>query len=987
MQRTLIPRAWNRMGLTGRFSILMAGAMLIGAAVLLFTSMMHEKRHSIEELNEQLNDDMSLLLITLPEQAVIGDYATIENMLNANVKDIYIAGIVYTDSFGKSISAKDKPVTSIAPQWFTSQIAMPAFSKKEAIVVGTRKYGTVELHLTTTPSVNHMWSMFVGNMQVLLLALVLAITITSLFVRFGLRPLVELAVGAHRIGSGDYSARIPEQGPAEMAVTISAFNQMAEQLKQTIDQLNQSRNKFSILYNNTPVMLHSIDRTGTLVEVNDHWLKTMGYERSEVIGRPVTDFYTEASRKYAREVVQPAFFRDGAVQDISYQFVKKKGDLVDVLLSATGERDANGNVVRSLAVIEDMTERKRAEEALRASERRYKAIVEDQAEFVVRFLPGGIMTFVNDTLCRYLSMKREDLLGKSYYPFMHEDDRASFIRQIESLDSRNTSLIAEARVVLPDGRVVWHKWAHSAIFDKDGNIIEYQATGRDITDSKRAEDALRSSEARFRTIIEKIPIGILVADIVTSEIRYANPEICRMLGYSDQDLHSRKATELTAEEELSESVSAFQSHAEGKVHTTERTIKRKDGSSVRMSIESVPMEVDGWQSLVGFLVDVSEKNLLEEERLKTQKLEAIGTLAGGIAHDFNNLLQGVFGYISLAKLKRDDREKSLAALEEAEKALHLTVKLTNQLLTFSKGGKPVKKPIDLHPVIENAAKFALSGSRSDYHLVIDAGLRQIDADEGQIGQVIQNIILNADQAMPEGGRVEIAAKNVQPAGKDLPPGLQGGFYVEIAIKDSGIGIPEQYLTKIFDPYFTTKEKGSGLGLATSYSIIKNHAGSIKVRSEVGKGTTFFIYLPAIAAVRTATQVKSAATAGRSGRVLVMDDEQVIRDVAGEMLRDLGHSVEFAVHGKEAIEKYLAAKRSGDSFDVVILDLTIRAGMGGAETVRKLSEIDPGVKAVVSSGYSDDAVTSNYREQGFVAFLKKPYTVGELQEVLNRLLSS
>ena len=394
-------------------------------------------------------------------------------------------------------------------------------------------------------------------------------------------------------------------------------------------------------------------------------------------------------------------------------------------------------------------------------------------------------------------------------------------------------------------------------------------------------------------------------------------------------------------------------------------------------------------AICGIATDITERKKLEEQSLRIQKLEAIGTLAGGIAHDFNNLLHGVFGYISLAKLKRNDQEKSIAALEEAEKALHLTVKLTNQLLTFSKGGKPVKKLIGLLPVIEAAAKFALSGSRSDYHLAVDAELRQIDADEGQIGQVIQNLILNADQAMPEGGRVEVIARNVQPPGRGLPQGLkQGAPYVEISVKDSGVGIPEQYLTKIFDPYFTTKEKGSGLGLATSYSIVKNHAGLIEVRSEVGKGTTFRVYLPAAAIVKHKEQAKPAtAAATRIGKVLVMDDDPVILDLAGELLAELGHTGEFATHGREAIEKYVAAKQSGNPFDVVILDLTIRGGMGGAETIRKLLTIDPAVKAVVSSGYSDDTVAADHQKEGFKAFLKKPYDIDALREVLNKLLGN
>jgi two-component system cell cycle sensor histidine kinase/response regulator CckA len=400
------------------------------------------------------------------------------------------------------------------------------------------------------------------------------------------------------------------------------------------------------------------------------------------------------------------------------------------------------------------------------------------------------------------------------------------------------------------------------------------------------------------------------------------------------------------------------------------------------------VELGGKMCLQAIVRDISERKRLEQERLRAQKLEAIGTLAGGIAHDFNNLLQGVFGYISLAKLKKDDREKSLAALEEAEKALHLSVMLTNQLLTFSKGGKPLKKTVDLLPVIENAAKFALSGSRSSYRLTVADGLWAAEADEGQIGQVIQNIVLNADQAMPVGGQVELSARNVLAPGPDLPQGLEEGKYIELAIRDTGIGIAEQYLARIFDPYFTTKEKGSGLGLATSYSIVRNHNGLIDVRSKVAQGTTFLVYLPATSSAAAKVQDRRAAAAPmRTGRVLVMDDERVIRDIAGQLLTALGHTAELASQGAEAIAKYQEAQRSGRPFDIVILDLTVRDGMGGAETFRELLQLDPAVKAVVSSGYSTDEIMAGYREQGFKAVLRKPYHVEELRSVLNELLSS
>ncbi len=391
-------------------------------------------------------------------------------------------------------------------------------------------------------------------------------------------------------------------------------------------------------------------------------------------------------------------------------------------------------------------------------------------------------------------------------------------------------------------------------------------------------------------------------------------------------------------------------------------------------------------SAIEIVQNITEKHLLEEERLKTQKLEAIGTLAGGIAHDFNNLLQGVFGYISMAKIAHDDKERSLAMLDQAEKAVHMSVNLTTQLLTFSKGGKPAKKKISLKSVIENSVRFALSGSRSDYRIKLDTDLWHVEADEGQIGQVIQNIVLNADQAMPLGGTIVIAATNMRAPKKGIPQLPEEGKYVEISVQDSGIGISEEYLSKIFDPYFTTKVKGSGLGLATCYSIIKNHGGVIHVSSNVGKGTTFYVHLPAVEAGKETPQIPELSPFVRKAKILVMDDEEMIRDIAGKMIEVLGHEVGFAEHGEEAIGKYKAAMESGNPFDVVILDLTIRGGMGGRETIERLLAVDPKIRAIVSTGFSDDTVLSDHRNYGFSARLTKPYKLQELSDTLNKLLS-
>jgi signal transduction histidine kinase/ActR/RegA family two-component response regulator len=387
----------------------------------------------------------------------------------------------------------------------------------------------------------------------------------------------------------------------------------------------------------------------------------------------------------------------------------------------------------------------------------------------------------------------------------------------------------------------------------------------------------------------------------------------------------------------------------------------------------------------GILWDITEQRLLEQERIKTQKLESVGTLAGGIAHDFNNLLQGIYGSISMARLTHDQKDKSLAMLAQAERALHQSVHLTSQLLTFAKGGQPLKRVIDLRPLVENTVAFALSGSRNRYEFVADADLRAVEADEGQIGQVIQNVVLNADQAMPLGGTIRVALRTIPAAAVVPPAGLEGDL-VAITIRDEGAGIPAEHLPRIFDPYFTTKEKGSGLGLATTHSIVKNHGGLVRVQSEVGAGTTFVIYLPATGAERAAPAPPLPPAAGRAARVLVMDDEELVRAVAGELLEAIGHEAGFAADGAAAVAAYQAAREAGSPFDVVVLDLTIRGGMGGVETMRRLLELDPGVTAIVSSGYSDDAVLATYREQGFRAFLKKPYRLEELRETLDGVLA-
>ena len=544
-----------------------------------------------------------------------------------------------------------------------------------------------------------------------------------------------------------------------------------------------------------------------------------------------------------------------------------------------------------------------------------------------------------------------------------------------------------------DGKNIYIDTVKAPIYDSQGVLLGIVGVSRDVSERKRAEEALKQSEQFIRGILDTVDEGFIVIDrdfrILTANKAYCDQVggVCEaIIGRHCYEISHKSSRPCYEEGEDCASRSVFET---GKPYSAVHKHMDAKGSIMYVETKSFPIK-DGSgtvTSVIETVNNITERHLLEEERLKTQKLESIGTLAGGIAHDFNNLLQGIFGYISMAKMTHDEKEKSLAMLEQAEQALHQSVNLTTQLLTFSKGGKPVKKRLDLRPVIENSTKFMLSGSRSDFHMNIPEDLWQTEADAGQVGQVIQNIVLNADQSMPTGGSVIVAAKNVAAGDASLPHGLGRGNYVMIAIRDTGVGIPERYLGKIFDPYFTTKEKGSGLGLATSYSIVRNHGGMIDIRTKPGEGSTFMIYLPAVAGEGlSATPAEPLATSpARKARVLVMDDEEIIRNISRELLLALGQDVEVVKDGREALEKYKEAMAAGAPFDIVILDLTVRGNMGGVETIHKLREIDPAVKAIVSSGYSDDAAIADHLSHGFKAYLKKPYDIAALRNTLVSLM--
>jgi len=513
---------------------------------------------------------------------------------------------------------------------------------------------------------------------------------------------------------------------------------------------------------------------------------------------------------------------------------------------------------------------------------------------------------------------------------------------------------------------------------------------RDITTRKRTEAALAAETERLAVTLRSIGDGVITTDmagVVTSVNKVAE----KLTGWTHEEsvgqplgVVFRIVNQVTREPAQDPVARVLQTG--GIVGLANHTVLvARDGTERVIADSAAPIRDPGSKVIGVVLVfrDVTEKERNESEIQRVEKLSSIGLLAGGIAHDFNNYLAAILGSVSLARLYASPGSRSAMLLDQAEKATLRAKDLTLQLLTFSRGGEPVRKTADIQGVLQEAATFALSGSACRAEFLLAPDTAKVDVDLGQMSQVIHNLVLNAIQAMPRGGVIKLSCGNVlvDPS-HGLP--LGPGPYVQIGVADEGPGIPEDLASKVFEPYFTTKLKGSGLGLSIVHAIVVKHDGFIRAISPPGGGAEFIIWLPASRAADEPAQVMQENVLGGSGRILVMDDESAVLEVACQMLAHLGCETEGASSGEEALEKYRTAKESGKRFDAVILDLTVPGGMGGAEAVRKLLEIDPEAVAIASSGYSSDPVLARHSAFGFRGALAKPYNMSELGEVLCRV---
>lgn len=674
-----------------------------------------------------------------------------------------------------------------------------------------------------------------------------------------------------------------------------------------------------------------------------------------------------------------------------YSVVLSGGRRMYVLSRSKIDYTENGTAVRIHGIKQDITERKLAEKALQESEQRYHSVLSALSEGVVVQNKSSEISFFNDSACTILGISPDQLLGKTSYdpdwealqedgsPFL-PDQHPAMITLRSGVPKNNVLMNVNRK----QGGRVMISINSRPVMNAQGELDGVVCSFVDITESRAAQTALVLSEERNRAMLSAIPDLLfrmndqfVFVDCHASDQSKLPFDPKAIIGQSIQQAMPPNIVRLTCE----------------KIRTTLRTKELQEFEyTVNLEEETFIYEARmvpcGESEVIIIARDVTQNKRFEEELQKMDRLQSIGTLAGGIAHDFNNVMTGLFANISLAKLELDESSTVHSILDDAEKSMGRATRLTQQLLTFAKGGTPIRENVSIAELVSEVARFDLTASNVKPVMVVKENLWRALVDKGQMQQVFSNLIINAMQAMPGGGNIFITLDNVKIQENEVPT-LKPGRYVMAVIVDQGPGIRKEILERIFDPYFTTKKSGTGLGLATVYSIMHRHNGYISVESTVGVGTQFTLYLPATLAAPNAPEddvleLKNQGTV-QSGHILLLDDEVAILKVCKRMLEKNGYTVEAYQTGEEAVSAYKKANNSDTPFDAVLIDLTIPGGMGGKEAVEHILKFNPEAKCVVSSGYAEDPVMANYKTYGFRGMVVKPFTVNTLLEVIEQVL--
>ena len=778
-------------------------------------------------------------------------------------------------------------------------------------------------------------------------------------------------------------------GTEERVVILKDLSEVLQEQQKTA----KSEKRYRTVVENTEDGILICNKENILF-ANKSFCKMTGLSREEIYTFAPTHFFHEADR----DTFKSLFLKFGKNIKGKLVFetrIKKGRKYLPAELSSTSiiYRDAEA----ILFSVRDLTQRNEAEKKLKESHSIMKAIVDNSPVGISVHDRNGTLLIANDSWRaiwnKSLKEQEEKMIPRTKLQMDEKDSYLGEYQDAVKAIYKNGGELYIPKIKLPNpapGGAEYISHHFYAIMDDKDQVDKVVILTLDLTASLKTRIELEETRDQYRELSANIPVAIYRTTLESGgRIVSANKEMYKMFfgeekgdfgGVSVKNLYVDSERRKELKEKLSE---------KHDVRGFEAELKKLDGSTFLASISARKVAgISGKKEYIeGVILDITDQRRVEEELQRIEHLESIGTLAGGIAHDFNNILMAIQGNISLAQIETDPSEFS-KHIDEAETSIENATILSRQLLTFARGGVPIKKSVDVASFIEETVLFSLSGSNVEAVFEFEDNLKIIEADREQIAQVIRNMILNSVQAMTGSGKITVSCSNVE-IKDDTDIHLRFGDYLKISIRDTGKGIPSDDLKKIFNPYFTTKPNGSGLGLSTSYSIVSRHSGVIRVFSEEGRGTEFVIYLPAREPEKKRSLPKqelNAVTDYPAADILIMDDDSKIRHVLSGMLKILGHRVTEAADGAEAIELYRKKITLGKPFDVVIMDLTIPGGMGGEAAIKILKEIDPEVKAIVSSGYSANPVLSNYSDYGFSGELVKPFRIATLEKELNLLLS-
>lgn len=692
-----------------------------------------------------------------------------------------------------------------------------------------------------------------------------------------------------------------------------------------------------------------------------------GYSAEEAVGRQAADFLTPADRC--------RWPQGSPASPVSLEMIRvhKDGTLVPVRLQLQPIYSEDGRVVGLAEAGRLQTDaRLVSEDGSEAMRLHLSSIVESSEDAIISKSLTGVIQSWNRGAQQIFGYQAEEVVGRPITILIPPDRQDEEVQILARIRAGERVQHFETVRVRKDGRAIQVSLTVSPVFGQGGRIMGASKIARDVTAMRRAQRELSDTQERLQAVVQAAAVVLFAFD-GKGCLTFLEGRALSALGLKSEALLGCCFLGITTG-----GAARFSEYLACALRG-ERCVMTLGMGGRFMEIRWFPVR-DVRQEVVGasgVAVDITEQRRAQEDAFRTSKWDSMSALAGGIAHDFNNMLAAIVGNLALARMKLPGGSEVTAFIEESEKAALQARGLTQQLLSFAKGGSVVKRPVDIGTLVESTVRFALGGANVRAHVLLARDLWKVLGDEGQLAQVMNNLTINAQQAMPQGGVVEVLARNVSLHGHEnaLPP----GDYVQIDCVDQGAGIETYDLTRVFEPFFTTKPQGTGLGLTTSSRIVGEHGGLIQMESARGQGTRARLYLPRFIEQRT-DEAPPGPPRVTKARVLFMDDEEPIRKVAQAMLGYLGYDVCVARDGAAALSEYQRGH-----FDVVILDLTVRDGLGGLATLERLRSIDPGVVAIVSSGYSSDPVMADHERYGFVAKVPKPYTPEALDAAIAPLV--